>query len=198
MIPGRINAYGLTDDQMLILDTMDLEACRILHNKLDQHHRGKESKDHGRCGCGRWPFIPGDVLIMVAEIQADLPLDHGIHEQPHDREHGQGRNPFGFLQPYRTDGGGILDPAKARFHRDMLLLIRLEQLGIRTPLWPHRGRENSPPVRILGGNQGLGVHPEAIAALDLRCLRLRRTASPRPLLRDIDRFDLIRVPAKIV
>ena len=46
-------------------------------------------------------------------------------------------------------------------------------------------------MRLLGGNQGLWVHTKAIAALDLRDLRLRRTASPRPLLRDIDRFDLI-------
>jgi hypothetical protein len=35
------------------------------------------------------------------------------------------------------------------------------------------------------------VPPEAIAALDLGCLRLRRTASPRPLLRHTDRCDLI-------
>ena len=33
--------------------------------------------------------------------------------------------------------------------------------------------------------------PEAIAALDLGGLRLRRTASPRPLWRHTDRFDLL-------
>jgi len=71
---------------------------------------------------------------MVAEIQADLPLDHSIHEQPHHSQHGQGRNPFGFLQLHGTDCGGILDPAKTRFHRDMLFLIRLEHLDIRTLL----------------------------------------------------------------
>ena len=75
-----------------------------------------------------------DVLGMVVEIQSDLPLDHGIHEQSHHREHGQGRNPFGFLQPYWGDSCWILDPAKARFHRDILLLIGLEYLGIRTPV----------------------------------------------------------------
>src|SRR5712691_12358084 len=111
---------------MIVLEAMDLEAYRILHGKLHQHHWGKEGEDHGSCGCGRWSFVPGDVLVVVAERQADLPLDHGIHEQPHDSEHGQGRNPFGFLQPHRTDGGGILDPAKAWLHSGILLLIRLE------------------------------------------------------------------------
>jgi hypothetical protein len=67
----------------MVLDAMALEACRLIHDKLHQHHRGKEGEDYGRCRRGRWPFIPGDLLVMVAEIQADLPLDHGIHEQPY-------------------------------------------------------------------------------------------------------------------
>jgi hypothetical protein len=42
----------------------------------------------------------------------------------------------------------------------MLFLIRLEQLGIRTHLWPYRGRQDRPPVRTLGGGPGpLGVQP---------------------------------------
>jgi hypothetical protein len=126
LIPGRINTYSLTDDPMMVLKAMALEACHILRDTLDQHHRSKEGEDHGRGRRGRWPFIPRDVPGMGAERQADLPLDHGIHQQPHHREPGQGRNPCGFLQPYRTDGGGILDPAKARFYRDVLFLIGLE------------------------------------------------------------------------
>ena len=70
----------------------------------------------------------------------------------------------------------MLDPAKARFHGDMLLLIRLEHLGIRTHLWPYSGGQDGPPVRVLGRDQGLWVHDQAIADLDLECLRLRRTA----------------------
>ena len=88
LIPGWINAHGLTDDLMMILEAVDLEAGRILHAKVHQHSRGKEGEDYGRCGRGRWPFIPGDVLSMVVEIQSDLPLDDRIHEQSHDREHG--------------------------------------------------------------------------------------------------------------
>jgi hypothetical protein len=88
LIPGWVNAHGLTDAQMMILEAVDLEAGRILHDKLHQHHRGKEGEDYGRCGRGGWPFIPGDVLSMVVEREADLPLDDRIHEQAHDREHG--------------------------------------------------------------------------------------------------------------
>jgi hypothetical protein len=68
---------------MMVLDTIELEADRIIHNKLHQHRRGKEGEDYGRGGRGRGPFIPGDALIMVMEIQSDLPWDDGIHQQPH-------------------------------------------------------------------------------------------------------------------
>src|SRR5262249_41832468 len=126
MIPGRINAHGLADEQMMILDSMDLAAYRIPPSQLHQHYRAKEGEDHGRCGRRRWAFIPGDLLRMVAELQADLALDDRVHEQPYHREHGQGRNPCGFLQPHGTDRGRILDPAKARFYSAMLFLIGLE------------------------------------------------------------------------
>src|SRR5215831_13162461 len=119
---------------MMILDAMDLAAYRIPHSKLHQRYRGKEGEDHGRCGRSRWAFLPGDLLSMVTEIQADLPLDDRIHQQPHHREHGQGRNPCGFLPPHGTDRSRMLDPAKARFHCEMLFLIRLEPLDIRPRL----------------------------------------------------------------
>jgi hypothetical protein len=85
----------------------------------------------------------------------------------------------------------MLAPTKAWFHRALLFLIRLEPLGIRTPFWRHRGREDGPPVRILGWDEGLRVHDKARADLDLGRRGLRRTASTRPFFRDIDRFDPI-------
>ena len=85
----------------------------------------------------------------------------------------------------------MLEPAKARFHGDMLLLIRLEHLGIRTHLWPYSGGQDGPPVRVLGRDQGLWGHDQAIADLDLGCLRLRRTASTRPLFGGADRVHLL-------
>jgi len=174
---------------MMILDAVALEAGHIIHDQLHQHHWGQEGEDHGRCGRGCRPFIPGDVLGMIVEIPSDLPLEHGIPEQPYHREHGEGRKPFGFLQPHRTDGSGMLAPTTAWFHRAMLCLIRLEQLGIRTPFWRHRGREDGPPVRILGWDEGLRGHDKARADRDLGRRGLRRTASTRPFFRDIDRFD---------
>src|SRR4029434_10575603 len=32
LIPGRINAHSFTDKQRMVLDAMDLEACRIIHS----------------------------------------------------------------------------------------------------------------------------------------------------------------------
>jgi hypothetical protein len=96
--------------QMIVLDTMDLEARDMVHRAVHEHHWRKEGKHHGSRGRGRQTFVAGNVPLVSAEIEAHLPLDHGIHQQPHDREHGQRCNPFRFLQPYRADGGGILDP----------------------------------------------------------------------------------------
>src|SRR4029450_12040654 len=182
MIPGWINAHSLTDDQMIVLDAMALEACRILQDTLHQHDRGEEGKDYGRGRRGRWPLIAGDSLVMVAEREANLPLDHGIHEQPHHREHRQGGNPFGFLQPHRTDGRRVFDPAKAWFHGDMLLLIRLEYLDIRPHRRPQRRGQDRPPLRLVGGNHGLWGHDEPIADGDRGWLRLPRTAATRAAL----------------
>ena len=134
---------------------MPLEAWRIVHSEVHERHWRKEGKHYGCRRCGRQAFVTGDVPVMLAEIESDLPLDDGIHQQPHDGAHGQRRNPFRFLQPHRADSGRILAPAKARFHRDMLFLIRLEHLGIRTPLGLYRGGQDRPPVHVLGRDQGL-------------------------------------------
>ena len=46
-------------------------------------------------------------------------------------------------------------------------------------------------MRVLRGEQGLWVHTEAIADLNLGGLGLRRTASPRPLFGGADCFHMI-------
>ena len=74
MIPDRINAYRLTDDQMMVLDAMRLKACHIIQGTLHQHHRSKEGKHHRRCRRGRRAFSAWDVPVMIAEIASDLPL----------------------------------------------------------------------------------------------------------------------------
>jgi hypothetical protein len=92
-----VNTHGITDDQMISLDAMRLEAALLVDSELHKHHRGKEGKHHGCRGRGRRAFVAGELLVMIAEIEANLPLDHRLHEQPHDSEHSQRRNPFRFL-----------------------------------------------------------------------------------------------------
>src|SRR5262252_6411274 len=73
----------------------------------------------------------------------------------------------------------------------MLLLIGLEYLGICTFFGPQCRGQHSPPLRLLDGDHGLGLHDETIAALDLACLGLRRTASLRPLYGSANCFHTI-------
>jgi hypothetical protein len=180
----------------MVPDAMALAACRTLYSQLHQRDRGAEGEDHGRCGRRRGALIPGDGLIMVAEIQTDLPLAHRIHEQSYDCEHGQGRHPCGVLQPHGTERGGILAPATARFHRDMLCLLRLEPLDIRTRFCPQGGGQARPPLRVLRGEPGLWGHTEARAGLNLGGRGLRRTASPVPLVGGADGFPMIVEPMR--
>jgi len=80
LIPGVINPHGLTNDPMILLDAMDFQNRRIVHGEVDKRHWPKEGKDHGRCRRGRRAFIAGDVRLMIAEIESDLPLDNGVDE----------------------------------------------------------------------------------------------------------------------
>jgi hypothetical protein len=75
-----VNTHGLTNDPMIILDAMDLQEGRLVHGEVDKRHWRKEGKHHGRCRRGRRPFIAGDVPIMSAEIESDLPLDDRLHQ----------------------------------------------------------------------------------------------------------------------
>ena len=162
---------------MIVLDAMDLEAGRPVHGEVHEQHWRTAGTPHGGRRWSRQAFMAGDVLGMLAAREPDLPLPHRLHQQPHDRAHGQRRNPCGFLQPHRADRRGMRAPAPARFHRDMVFLICLEPRGIRTDCWPHGGGQDRPPLRILGGSEGLWGHDAARAGLDLGCVGLRRTAS---------------------
>ena len=156
---------------------MDWEAGRPVHGEVHEPHWRKEGTHHGCRRRSRQAFVAGDVLVMLAEREPDLPLHHRLHQQPLDGEQGQRRNPCGVLPPHRADSRGMLAPATARFHGDMLFLIGLEHLGIRPDFWPPRGGQDGPPMRLLGGGESLWGHDEAIADLDRRGFGLRRTAS---------------------
>ena len=71
---------------------------------------------------------------MRTQRQTDLPLDDAVDQQPNDREHRQGGNAFRFLQPHGSNGRGVLDPTKTGFYGRILVLIGLENLGIRASL----------------------------------------------------------------
>jgi hypothetical protein len=151
LIPARVNTHGITDDPMRVLDAMHLKAVLRVYGERYAHHRRQEGKHHGCRGRGRRALVAGYVPVRSTERESDLPLHHRLHQQSHDRAHGSRRNAFWFLQPYRADGGGMLDPAQARCHGAIVFLIRLAPLGLWTPLWSHRGGQDGPPRRVLGG-----------------------------------------------
>ena len=53
---------------------MDLEADLLLHDELHEHDRCKQGEHDGRCRCCRRAFVSWNMLVMIAEIEADLPL----------------------------------------------------------------------------------------------------------------------------
>ena len=55
---------------------------------------------------------------MRAQVETDLSLNYAIDQQAEHRQHRQGRDPFGLLQPHGGDRRGILAPAKAGFYRE--------------------------------------------------------------------------------
>ena len=54
-IPGMINPHGLTNDAMILLDTMDLQNRCMVHSEVAQHHWRQEGKHHGRVGVAVGP-----------------------------------------------------------------------------------------------------------------------------------------------
>src|SRR4029450_14044130 len=97
----------------------------MVHGEVDTRHRRQEGKHHGCGGDRRRTCVAGYWPVVITELEADLPLEHRIHQAPHDGAHGPGREPFRCLQPHWTEGGGMLDSAKAPCSRDMVFLIRL-------------------------------------------------------------------------
>ena len=53
-----INPHGLTNDEMIFLEAMDLQDRRIVHGEVDKRHWCKEGKHHGRGRHGCQAFIP--------------------------------------------------------------------------------------------------------------------------------------------
>jgi hypothetical protein len=114
---------------------------------------------------------------MGKEVQTDLPLDAGIHQHTNDREQRYSRNAFGFLQPHRGNGHGMLAPTNPGVSRGILIGIDLEHLGIRTSLKGHCCSEDGSPIGLLWVPQAFNLRHQAIAGLRRGWLHLRWTAS---------------------
>src|SRR5919109_4347329 len=76
LIPARVNTHGLTDDSMMVLNPMHLEAGLLIDGELHEHHWRKQGEYHGRRGGGGRAFDPGYLPVISAEIEADLLLYH--------------------------------------------------------------------------------------------------------------------------
>src|SRR5438093_2271116 len=141
-----IEAERVTDQQMMRLYAINLIDISMSSGNCTLMICAKEREPHRGGRHRRLPFIAWHPLVMSEEVESDLPLDHTVHEQTHDREHRQSRNPFGLLQPHGADRRRIFNPTKAGFHRGVLLLIGLENLLVRTSLATHGRRQYCPPV----------------------------------------------------
>ena len=86
---------------MVILPPVAVEYLQRPHPEVPHRHGPKERQDPRSGGQRCWPFVPGQLLVIVAQVQSDLSLDHSIHQYPDDRQHRQRRNPLRFLEPHR-------------------------------------------------------------------------------------------------
>jgi hypothetical protein len=79
-IPGAVNFQGITDGQVMRLEPVDMQGDGVVHLHLHHHNLGKEGQNdsrRGRCGL---PLVPRHLLIMVLQIQPDLPLEQALHQ----------------------------------------------------------------------------------------------------------------------
>ena len=71
------------------LDTLYLLDLLLAYLYLDQSHLGKQGQHH----CRRWyrchAFVAWDLLVMRAQVETDLSLDHAGDQQADDRAHGR-------------------------------------------------------------------------------------------------------------
>jgi hypothetical protein len=140
------------------LNTIDLLNLLLTYPELDQGYLGKQGQHHRR----RWsrcrPFFPWNLLVIRAQVQTDLSLDHAVDQQAQHRQHRSRRDPFGLLEPHGADRRRILDPAKARFHRGILVLIGLENGGIAAHLSTPGCSQHHPAIVLLRVGARLHLH----------------------------------------
>jgi hypothetical protein len=60
----------------------------MVHGEVDKRHWCTEGTHHGGCGDRRRTCVAGYVPVVITEREADLPLDHRRHQEPHAGEPG--------------------------------------------------------------------------------------------------------------
>ena len=70
LLPGIVNTHGLTNDQMIILEAMDLQNGDIVHGEVYERYGCKEGNPPSRRGRGSQAFVAGDVPVMIAKRES--------------------------------------------------------------------------------------------------------------------------------
>jgi len=77
----------VTDPQVVGLETVHLRNLMIIYPELAQGDLGQQGQhDRGPWSCCR-PCVPWDLLRLAPQVEADLPLEEAVDQQPDDREH---------------------------------------------------------------------------------------------------------------
>ena len=163
----------------MALDTSELHDLLLIDPSLDQRDLCKQGHHRRRWGCCQ-AFVAWELLGRRAQGQPNLSLENTGDEQAQHRAHRSGRDPFGLLPPHVAERCWLLEPAKAGFHRGVLLLIDLENGGIRTRLSAHGRGQDGPPIVLFSVAQGFDLDCQAITRLRRWWGCLRWTSAPSP------------------
>ena len=177
-----VDTKSITYHAVIVLPPIHLSDDRFVDLYLDYHHWRKQSQHDGGCGGSGRPFVRRQVRLMGLEIAPHLALNEPIDQSSDDCQHGQRRNPLGFLKPHRRDSRRILDPPQSRLHRAILLLRGAQKLHLRTLRRASRGRQYGPSPLLFSLGACLRFDPQTIAGCFRRGLCLRRAASTDPVL----------------
>ena len=77
----------VTDQQVVGLDTSHLHDLLGIYPALDQCHLTKQGQDYCRCRSCCRAFVPWDLLVMGAQVEANLSRDNAVDEQAQHGEH---------------------------------------------------------------------------------------------------------------
>ena len=65
----------------------DLHDLLLIYPELDQDDWCKQGQYHRRCWGGCQAFVAWELLVMRAQVQPDLSLNHTVDQQAQHRQH---------------------------------------------------------------------------------------------------------------